>query len=92
MCTHKAQALCTHKAQALCTHKAQALCTHKAQALCTHKVQAVYFGYRVCFASSGLGTREAESLPSSQGYGHITQTECRSVVDDGLLVLGVFGA
>ena len=26
------------------------------------------------------------------GYGHSAQVECKSVVDDGLLVLGVFGA
>jgi hypothetical protein len=51
-----------------------------------------YFGYRVCFASSGLGTREAESLPSSQGYGHSAQVECRSIVDYGPHILGVFGA
>ena len=27
-----------------------------------------------------------------KGYGHSAQVECRSVVDDGPLVLGVFGA
>ena len=31
-------------------------------------------------------------MPSSQGYGHSAQVECRSVVDNGPLVLGLFGA
>ena len=31
-------------------------------------------------------------MPSPHGYGHSAQVECRSVVDDGPHVLGVFGA
>ena len=31
-------------------------------------------------------------MPSPCGYGHSAQVECRSVVDDGPHVLGVFGA
>ena len=31
-------------------------------------------------------------MPSPHGYGHSAQVECRSIVDDGPHVLGVFGA